>query len=200
MAGMAILLAVYNPDMRSLKAKCITSLDFLATRIEGDRVILSPISIEHAKDIFHEFTEDITRYMIPKPLSDIAQTHEFIETCRKNMAAGSEMVFAITKIDNGEFIGICALNGNKNPQTPELGIWIKKSAHGKKLGREAIRYMTKWAKDNFVFSYFIYPVDRNNIPSRKIAESLGGVILQERVRKSMSGTTLNEIVYKIETT
>ncbi|CAG0939958.1 hypothetical protein BROC_00848 [Candidatus Brocadiaceae bacterium] len=184
--------------MRSLKAKGIAALDFLATRIECERVILSPVSIEYAKDVFHEFTEDITHYMIPKPLSDIAQTYEFIETCRENMKAGFEMVFAITKIDNGEFVGICALHGNKNPQNPELGIWIKKSAHGKKLGREAVLYLTKWAKDNLVFSYFIYPVDRNNIPSRKIAESLGGVVLRERVRESMSGATLNEIVYKIE--
>lgn len=184
--------------MRSFKARGIAALDFLATRIEGDRVILSPVSIEHAKDIFNEFTEDITHYMMPKPLGSIAQTYEFIETCRKNMKDGFEMVFAITKIDNGEFIGICAIHGNEDPQIPELGIWIKKSAHGKKLGREAICHLTKWAKDNLVFSYFIYPVDRNNIPSRKIAESLGGVVLSERVRESMSGATLDEIVYKIE--
>jgi RimJ/RimL family protein N-acetyltransferase len=174
------------------------TLDFLLTRIEGERIALSPISFEHAKDIFHEFTEDITRYMVPKPLDEITYAYEFIETSRENMKAGLEAVFAITEISSGDFIGICALHGNEAPETPELGIWIKKSAHGKKLGREAICRLVKWAKDSLDILYFIYPVDRDNIPSRKIAESLGGVVLYVRVRESMSGATLNELVYKIE--
>lgn len=173
-------------------------MDFLLTRIEGERIILSPISMEHAKDIFHEFTEDITRYMVPKPLDEISCAYEFIETSKKNMKAGLEAVFAITEISSGEFIGICALHGNEAPGTPELGIWVKKSAHGKKLGREAICHLVKWAEGSLDILYFIYPVDRDNIPSRKVAESLGGVVLHVRVRESMSGATLNELVYKIE--
>lgn len=184
--------------MRPLITKNGAKPDFLLTRIEGERIILSPVSMEHARDIFHEFTEDITRYMMPKPLSEIACAYEFIETCARNMKAGLEVVLAITEISSGEFLGICAIHGTENPQTPELGVWVKKSAQGKRLGREAIRVLTKWAKDELVFSYFMYPVDRDNIPSRKIAESIGGVVFQERVRKSMSGATLNEVIYRIE--
>ncbi|MBI2411985.1 MAG: GNAT family N-acetyltransferase [Deltaproteobacteria bacterium] len=184
--------------MNPFKTKSAAPADFLATRIDGERIVLSPVSEEHAQDIFHEFTEDITRHMMPKPLSDMAHAYEFVDTCRKNMKAGLELVLAITKVDSGEFLGICAIHGNNDPQVPELGVWIKKSAHGKKLGKEAVRYLAEWAMKNLLFSYLIYPVDRDNIPSRKIAESLGGVVLEERVRKSMSGATLNEIVYKIE--
>jgi len=32
------------------------------------------------------------------------------------------------------------------------------------------------ANDNLEFDYMIYPVDKDNIPSRKIAESFGGVV------------------------
>lgn len=184
--------------MNSIKAKSAASADFLAVRIEGERILLSPVSEEHAQDIFHEFTEDITRYMMPKPLTDVAHAYEFVVTCRKKMKAGLELVLAISKVSSGEFLGICAIHGTNDPQVAELGVWIKKSAHGKKLGREAVRYLAEWGRKNLLLSYLIYPVDRDNIPSRKIAESLGGVILEERIRKSMSGTTLNEIVYKIE--
>jgi RimJ/RimL family protein N-acetyltransferase len=184
--------------MRPLIAKNGAPMDFLLTRIEGERIILSPISTEHAKVIFHEFTKDITRYMVPKPLDEISCAYEFIESSRENMKAGREAVFAIIEISSGEFIGICALHGNETPETPELGIWVKKSAHGKKLGREAICNLAKWAKDSLDILYFIYPVDRDNIPSRKIAESLGGALLHVRVRESMSGAILNELVYKIE--
>lgn len=184
--------------MNSLKAKSAASADFLAVRIKGERIILSPVSDEHAQDIFTEFTEDITRYMIPKPLSNLAHAYEFVDACRKNMKEGLELVLAITKVNSGEFLGICAIHGTDDPQVAELGVWIKKSAHEKKLGREAVRYLAEWGRKNLLLSYFIYPVDRDNIPSRKIVESLGGVVLEERVRKSMSGPTLNEIVYKIE--
>lgn len=114
------------------------------------------------------------------------------------MKSGLELVFAISKVGSGGFLGICAIHGTNDPQVAELGVWIKKSAHGKKFGREAVRYLAEWGRKHLLLSYFIYPVDRDNIPSRKIAESLGGIVLEERVRKSMSGATLNEIVYRIE--
>lgn len=34
----------------------------------------------------------------------------------------------------------------------------------------------KWAQDNILFDYLLYPVNKDNIPSRKITESLGGVV------------------------
>lgn len=184
--------------MNFLKVKSAVSADFLAVRIEGERIILAPVSYEHDQDIFTEFTEDITRYMIPEPLADMAHAYEFVDTCRKNMKAGLELVLAITNVNSGEFLGICAIHGTDDPQVAELGVWIKKSVHGKNFGREAVRYLAEWGRKNLLLSYFIYPVDRDNIPSRKIAESLGGVVLMKRVRKSMSGATLNELVYKIE--
>lgn len=183
--------------MNLLKIKSAASADFLKVKIEGERIILSPVSGEHAQDIFHEFTKDITRYMIPKPLSDMAHANEFIHTCRKNMKAGLELVLAISKVNSGEFLGICSIHGTDDPQVAELGVWIKKGAHGKKLGMEAVRYLVEWCRKHLLLSHLIYPVDHENIPSRKIAESLGGIVLEERVRKSMSGATLDEIVYKI---
>lgn len=53
------------------------------------------------------------------------------------------------------------------------------------------------AQKNIVLNYLTYPVDRYNIPSRKIAEYLGGEIFREEVKKNMSGVMLNEVSYKI---
>jgi RimJ/RimL family protein N-acetyltransferase len=203
---MLIVYKIYWPDLSSstseimspFKLKGITSSNLLLTKIEGERVILSPVSDVHAQDIFREFSKNITRYMIPNSINEIAQADEFIETSRKNMESACEIVLAISNKYSGEFLGICALHGIEHPNTPELGIWIRKNAHGEKLGREAVRYLIKWALGNLDFSYIIYPVDKNNIPSRKIAESLGGVIFKERERESMSGAILNEVVYKIK--
>ena len=48
-----------------------------------------------------------------------------------------------------------------------------------------------------MFNYLVYPVDKENIPSRKIAECLDGKIFREETRVSMSGLVLNEVAYRI---
>jgi len=42
------------------------------------------------------------------------------------------------------------------------------------------------------------PSETNNIPSRNIAESLGGIVMAEGQRASLSGNRLDELVYKID--
>ena len=67
-------------------------------------------------------------------------------------------------------------------------------------GREAIKILRHWAIENIDFDYAIYPVDKANIASRKIAESLGGMVIKERKVKTMRGRYLDEVVYKIPKT
>jgi hypothetical protein len=43
----------------------------------------------------------------------------------------------------------------------------------------------------------VYPVDRRNIPSRKIAEALGVVVVDEKRTPTMRGTELDTLVYVI---
>jgi RimJ/RimL family protein N-acetyltransferase len=183
--------------MKSLKLKNGHTHNLLAVTIQGERVLLSPVAEQYRHEIFQEFTADITRYMLPKPNEDLSEVLDFIHTCRRNMAAGSELGMVIRRIENNEFLGICGLHIRNTPQTPELGIWLKKSAHGEKLGREAIHCLVTWARSNLDAAFLIYPVDRHNIPSRKIPESLGGVIFGEDKVENMSGHILDEVIYRI---
>ena len=115
----------------------------------------------------------------------------------KNNAEGYNFSAVIIDKETGEFLGCCGLHGKNNVRTPELGIWLKKDAHGKKLGREAIKTLCYWAVKNIDFEYLIYPVDRANISSCKIPEYLGGIIFDEKKVENMSGNILDEVVYKI---
>ncbi|MDZ4875470.1 MAG: hypothetical protein CLLPBCKN_004866 [Chroococcidiopsis cubana SAG 39.79] len=67
-------------------------------------------------------------------------------------------------------------------KTPEFGIWLK-TAHGRKYGLEAIRGIKNWAEQNLDYEYFLYPVNRANIASRKIPETLGGKVVREYEHK-----------------
>lgn len=95
-----------------------------------------------------------------------------------------------------EFLGICEV-GAIDTDTPELGIWIKKSAQGNGFGREAIHVLKVWIDKNLEYEYLAYPVEQRNIPSRKIAESLGGKVFREFQQTHLSGNLLDQVEYRI---
>lgn len=172
-------------------------IDITSLAIEGERVILKSIDNSYSSEIFKEFTEEVTRYMLPAPHKKIDTIYEFISRSRKSNAEGNNFTAVIIDKDTGEFLGCCGLHGTDSVKTPLLGIWLKIGAHGKKLGREAIHALAFWAVDNIDFEYLIYPVDRANISSYKIPESLGGVIYEENKVENQSGNILDEVIYKI---
>jgi ribosomal-protein-alanine N-acetyltransferase len=172
-------------------------LDFCAVTISADRVKLVPVSTEYAEVIFREFTDEITRYMVPAAPSSIDEIDDFVQSSIADMHNNTGLTLAILRKTDDEFLGVCGLHGKWNPTEPILGIWLKKSAHGHKYGQEAIRALAGWARQNVVLQHMVYPCDRDNIASRKIAEHLGGSVFRTGEVKSKSGRILNEVAYKI---
>lgn len=160
------------------------------------RLLLVPLSLEYAQEIFREFTKEITTYMFPKAPQNIEETKEYITSQLPRIKAGEELPVVIIKKDTGEFLGGGGIHNIKS-RTPQLGIWIKKSAHGNKYGKETTEKLKEWAMKNLDFDYLIYPVDKRNIPSRKIAESLGGIIRKKYKKVNQSGNILDEVEYWI---
>jgi len=174
-----------------------SKLDFNSLDIECERLLLISITQGYAEVIYREFTDEITRYMIPTTPKSIQETDSFIENSITNMEHGNEIILIILDNVTREFLGVCGLHGRSNPKEPMLGIWLKKNAHGNHYGQEAIKYFADWVRNNIEFCHMVYPCDKDNIASRKIAEHLGGVLFHEGQTKSMSGAVLNEVAYKI---
>lgn len=174
-----------------------TSIQFRSVTIASERLTLTPISEHHAEVIFAEFTDRITQFMIPATPTHISQIHDFIHSSKLNMKNNVDLTFAILNKDTEEFLGVCGLHGESSAKEPILGIWLKESAHGNRFGQEAIKSLTDWARLNLIYDYLVYPCDKDNIPSRIIAEKLNGKIFRTGHVKSLSGKTLNEVAYKI---
>lgn len=172
--------------------------DLLSLTIEGERLRLVTISDEFEQDIFQEFTDEITIYMFPSPAKDIEEIRSFIAESRRAIKAGNNLQFAILSKTTEEFLGCCGLHGEGKVRTPELGIWLKKSAHGSGYGREAVHTLVNWSRKNIDIDYFIYPVDRRNIASCRIPESLGGEVVEEFKAETSTGKILDEVVYRID--
>ena len=166
------------------------------TIMESSRLRLLPVNLTFRHEIFMAFTSEVTRYMFPKPPVDISETDEFIRTSIEKMRNGEEIVFAITLKQNDEFIG-CAGIHSLNSNTPILGIWTKIAVHGNGYGRETIHTLYNWLCENKEFDYVIYPVDRRNKPSRKIPESLGGVVGNNYTQKNMDNRELEILEYRM---
>ena len=76
--------------------------------------------------------------------------------------------------------------------SPELGLWLKESAHGQGFGREVVAALVEWGHATLGKGSFIYPVAVQNTASRRIAENLHGEIIGNRTNPKY-----DSVVYRI---
>jgi len=171
-------------------------IDLLEVKIETDRLFVKPITKDYREVIYKEFTPEITYYMYPKSPKNISDIDKFIDDSLKGLKDGSNFQSVIVDKKTGEFFGCLGLH-DLDQKNFHMGIWLKKSAHGKAYGKEAANGVSKWAKDNLEFDYFVYPVAEKNIASRKVAESLGGKIARKYFKKMLTGRTWYMLEYRI---
>ena len=77
-------------------------------------------------------------------------------------------------------------------ESPQLGLWIKESAHNQGFGREVVVAVAEWAHKTLGKGSFTYPVAVQNTASRRIAEGLHGEIVENRTNPKYES-----VVYKI---
>jgi len=164
--------------------------------ITTERLKLVPLSLKYAQVMFNEFTDEITIFMYPKAPKTIDDTIVQINSRIEKAKSRKGLTMVILRKGSDEFLGRAAIH-QMDTDTPAIGIWIKKSAHGNKYGREAVTALRDWAEANLEYRYLRYAVDKRNIPSRKIAESLDGVIGKEFTKKNLAGKILDEVEYWI---
>ncbi len=159
--------------------------------IFSERLMLVPLSMDYLQEIFANFTDEVTKYMLPETPKAIFETEAFITSSISAREEDTSYTYAVTLSENNEFIGCCGLHKIQD-EYPELGIWTKTSAHGNHYGREAVGALITLAKDMGI-PELIYPVDRRNIASKKIPLFYGGKLL----KKAETNGKLEIEIYKI---
>ncbi|MCF7843356.1 GNAT family N-acetyltransferase [Candidatus Gracilibacteria bacterium] len=157
---------------------------------------MMPISLDYAEEIFGVFDDKVTKYMFPSTPKEVEDTRIFIRSTMDKLSKGEELVVVILDKDTMEFLGNTGLH-RINTSTPELGIWIKTAAHGHGYGREAVTAMKEWADRNVKYEHLVYPVAEENIPSRKIPESLGGILVSNEPKSNQAGVIYQAVTYHI---
>ena len=147
--------------------------------------------------MFRELTLEVSKYLSFDPTGKIEDTYAYIKNSQADIKNGTNFpVVVINKITK-EFIGCSGIH-KISSGSPELGIWIKKSAHGQGYGKEIIGGLVHWAEENLEYEYIYYPVARANIASKKVAESVGGILYKEEIHTWPSGKILDELIYRIK--
>ena len=79
----------------------------------------------------------------------------------------------------GEFCGFCQLQ-NIFSTTPELGIDLLPSCQHSGIAAEILPLFLSQAKKLLQNEYFYSKIKKNNIPSQKLAEKIGGICMGEK--------------------
>jgi RimJ/RimL family protein N-acetyltransferase len=147
--------------------------------IESERLSIRPFSADDADATFRCITPSLTRFMSWEPPADKAVFDRIWQGWLPTIADGTDFTFAIRQRVTGGFLGLAGLHSVRG-SSAELGIWIREDCHAQGLGREAVRLVARWASLSLGIASFTYPVAEENYPSRRLAESLGGVIVDRR--------------------
>jgi RimJ/RimL family protein N-acetyltransferase len=169
----------------------LTSIKLVATRLT-----LRAFTPADAPEIFAAASPAITRFMSWDPSPTLAAFAEVWRQWLPRMAAGTDLSLVIRLRVTEEFLGVAGIHRIGSAE-PEVGIWLKETAHRLGYGREAIGAIVQWAPAHIGAAALIYPVAKPNLPSRRLAESLHGSIVGERNLRKSSGVVLDEVVYRI---
>ncbi len=159
--------------------------------IQSPRLQLSQFQITDAEEGFACITPSITRFMRWEPPS----WSEYMARCEQRLQAPEPNTFSfvIRRCDSKEkeCLGMAALEGC-DTESPELGLWMKESAHGQGFGREVVAAVAAWAHKTLGKKSFTYPVAVQNTASRRIAEGLHDEIIENR-----TSPKYQSVVYKL---
>jgi RimJ/RimL family protein N-acetyltransferase len=157
--------------------------------IQSPRLQLSQFQMMDAPEVFGCITPAIAKFMPWEPPS----WSEYVTRCEKRVQAPepNKFSFVIRRLDNRECLGMASFE-DADSVSPEVGLWLKESAHGQGFGREVVAALVEWGHATLGKASFIYPVATQNTASRRIAENLHGEIIGTRTNPKYES-----VVYRI---
>lgn len=164
-------------------------------QIITQRLFLVQPTIKFIPEIFANFNDEIHEFLTPPLPTHISETETAVELFMQQWIDCTNHTFVITDKFSGDFIGLCGIHNLKD--RPCIGIWLKKSAHGKKLGIETVAGLLEHARSLQLYD-ILYKADVKNIPSIKTALHFNGQLVEKNeILETKDGRTLHLDTYKI---
>jgi RimJ/RimL family protein N-acetyltransferase len=169
----------------------LSSASFLSTRL-----CLKTFAPEDAREVFAAATPTLTRYMSWDPALSVDAFEKIWQKWLPMMVEGTDVHFVVRLKARQEFLGMAGLH-NIGASEPDTGIWIKEAKHGNGYGREAVAALISFASRDLGKKAVLYSVAEENRPSWRLAESLNGKIVANRLLRKGAGIEYLKVVYRI---
>ncbi|MDF1793853.1 MAG: GNAT family N-acetyltransferase [Thalassobaculaceae bacterium] len=173
-------------------------MDLSSLDIETERLRLRAYRESDAPEIFKAITPEIATYMTFDPAQSVDEIRMVGAKWMDDAAAGREVSATIRQRDGNRFLGMCGIHYRRDPK-PGLGIWIRADAHGHGYGREAVVALINFAGTVLGEAAVQYSVAEENVRSRRIPESLGGVAYGSETIQRPSGPPYPGILFRVPT-
>lgn len=161
--------------------------------LETDRLILRPITLEDAEDLFEYASDDEnTKHTFPTHKS-IEETEWVIANLFMSAPLGN---FAIELKENNKMIGTCDLRVNEGEKSAELAYAINKKYWGNGYAPEAAKKLLDLAFNDLKIERLWAKFSSQNPASGRVMEKIGmekeGVL---RHTKNLCGDFVDQVVY-----
>jgi RimJ/RimL family protein N-acetyltransferase len=170
-------------------------------RLIGERIILRPLKISDAKDIFFniqdkKIAENTLRIPWPYRLKDAIN---FIKNSQKSLKKRKGFIFGIELKEKKEVVGVISLeNVDFEHRHAEVGYWLGKKYRGKGIMTEAGKLVLNFAFEKLKLHRVDAGVFSDNLISQKVLKKLG--FKKEGVRRHWRlkfGRWKDDILYSI---
>ncbi len=144
------------------------------TKIIGKRVYIKLPTLKDAKKIL-EFTQDeeLKKYVTWKSPKSLKEAKLFVENRRLAAAKGKKFLGGIYFKNNNELIGSAGyIKFDDDENSVELGYWIAKPFQRKGFARECVNLLINYATFTLRAREIVITCTKENIASKKLAESL----------------------------
>ena len=149
---------------------------FTHLALETERLRLRPFTDADAPDLLAMFANaEVSRFLSRPAWTDIAQAKDRIARDIKGMADSDYVRLALTRREDGAFVGECCLFAfNLQSRRAELGYGLTRGAWGQGYMTEALRAFVGWAFEGpLAFNRLEADIDPRNEASARSLQRLG---------------------------
>lgn len=157
--------------------------------LESERIILRPLSLKDAEDIYKNWTSDleVAKFMIWDVHKSVNDTIEWLKIEVENIDKEQNYNWGFVLKETGELFGSGGINFKKELGCFEFGYNIMKKHWGKGLTTEAGKVILNFAINTLGEDKFFCRHAVNNIGSKKVMLKLGFEYYADSSYTSFSG-------------
>jgi len=140
-------------------------------RINTERLLLRPLKIADAEDVFEWVSDDrVSRYMVYNTYENIEQVRKWLEFVEKDTSTYN---FGFERLSDGKLIGSGDIGRDSKTGYWGFGYNFRYDCWGKGYATEAAMAMIKYARESFGASHFTASHAEPNLASGHVMEKCG---------------------------